>query len=165
MPDGMVEIRDARGATRRVRLISCAECEAELPDYIFGRYVPLDARMAGLCPQCQEDLTAATRDYRRIQVQRKRYDESDLPYQRRIRILALASPRWRDRAAIRAIYAEARRLTRETGIQYHVDHYYPLQGDLCCGLHVHQNLRIITAAENCSKHKRHPVDQSPALML
>jgi hypothetical protein len=75
-----------------------------------------------------------------------------------------ATPAWRDRDKIREIYKEAKRLTAETGIEHHVDHYYPVQGRLCCGLHVHQNLRVITASENCSKHAGHPMEDSPATL-
>lgn len=77
--------------------------------------------------------------------------------------LALASPKWRDRDKIRAIYQEARDLTQLTGVEFHVDHYYPLQGQLCCGLHVPENLRVIEARENLSKSADHPLEDSPAL--
>lgn len=68
-----------------------------------------------------------------------------------------ATPPWADEDAIKAIYAEARRLTVETGVQHHVDHTYPLQSDWVCGLHVETNLQILTASGNQSKsNRRHP---------
>jgi hypothetical protein len=71
----------------------------------------------------------------------------------------MATPKWADLSKIRAFYEEAQRLTIETGIKHSVDHIYPLRGKLCCGLHVHQNLRVIPLALNCSKQNTHPADE------
>ena len=56
--------------------------------------------------------------------------------------------------AIDAIYKERDRLTRETGIPYHVDHIYPVNHPRCCGLTVPWNLRVIPAVENIRKSNR-----------
>jgi 5-methylcytosine-specific restriction endonuclease McrA len=65
-----------------------------------------------------------------------------------------AMPAWADPGKIRAIYAEARRFTKETGIRHEVDHIHPLQGRTVSGLHVETNLQVITAGKNRRKSNR-----------
>lgn len=61
---------------------------------------------------------------------------------------------WADSKAIAAMYAEARRLTAETGIPHHVDHIVPLQGEFVSGLHVETNLRVIPGIDNIRKRNK-----------
>lgn len=77
---------------------------------------------------------------------------------RRVAAKLQATPRWASQEAIRAIYQEAIKLTRATGIPHEVDHIYPLQGKTVCGLHCETNLQILTEAENIRKHNRMPTD-------
>ena len=74
--------------------------------------------------------------------------------QRRVIHVKLATPGWCDRKEILKIYTECKRITQETGIIHHVDHEVPLRGEYVCGLHVHDNLRIITADENLRKKNK-----------
>jgi hypothetical protein len=67
-----------------------------------------------------------------------------------------ATPAWANQQKIAEIYAEARRLTKATGIRHEVDHIYPLQSDKVCGLHWEANLQIITEFENIQKLNRMP---------
>lgn len=69
-----------------------------------------------------------------------------------------ATPAWADLARIEIIYVLAQQLSIETGTKHSVDHIYPLQGKKVCGLHVHDNLRVIPLRENCSKQNREPTD-------
>ena len=64
------------------------------------------------------------------------------------------TPKWLTKehlAQIVAVYAEAQRLTAETGVKHHVDHVIPLMGKTVCGLHVPWNLRAIPQSENLKK--------------
>jgi hypothetical protein len=65
-----------------------------------------------------------------------------------------ATPLWADRAATRAVYTEARRRTRDTGIVHSVEHLVPLDGATVCGLHWHGNLDVRPLAENLAKGTR-----------
>lgn len=69
-------------------------------------------------------------------------------------MLRNALPPWACRKEIRAIYDEAKRLSRETGVEHHVDHDIPLAHPLVCGLHVPANLKVLTASENLAKQNR-----------
>lgn len=70
--------------------------------------------------------------------------------------VARATPIWANMDEIAAIYEEAARISDATGVQHDVDHYYPLLGRTCSGLHVANNLRIIPHDINLKKHNKMP---------
>lgn len=67
-----------------------------------------------------------------------------------------ATPAWANHDAIRQFYERAALLTVLTGIRHEVDHVFPLQGRLVCGLHCEANLQILTKTENLKKGNRMP---------
>jgi len=72
----------------------------------------------------------------------------------------LRTPAWLIATDIRAItdlYRFAAQRTVETGVQWHVDHIVPLQGQFVSGLHVPWNLQLLPAADNIAKHNRYAV--------
>ncbi|MDH4602416.1 MULTISPECIES: HNH endonuclease signature motif containing protein [Pseudomonas syringae group] len=74
--------------------------------------------------------------------------------ERRRTALRRATPLWADLAAIKAFYKDAKRLSIETGVLHEVDHIVPIQGEKVCGLHVENNLQILTKTDNVKKHSR-----------
>lgn len=66
----------------------------------------------------------------------------------RTRRLLHAQPAWADKGAITALYLEAQR----RGM--HVDHVVPLKGKTVCGLHVENNLQLLTPTENLRKRNK-----------
>jgi len=72
-----------------------------------------------------------------------------------------ATPRWLtaiQKAQIQEMYDVSIALNVQTGINYHVDHIHPLQGDGFTGLHVPWNLQVIPALENISKSNILPLE-------
>lgn len=69
-------------------------------------------------------------------------------YRRKVR---QATPPWADKVKIRAIYKEAKVMTRATGLVHSVDHIIPLRGEFVWGLHVETNLRVVLHEDNMKK--------------
>lgn len=151
------EIHDHMGRSRFLKMFKCIECDS----LVESGLIPAGKT----CFHCLAMAAKLRADAEREVYNSKRLLSNLLIQSRkRTATMILASPKWRDREKIKAIYDEAKRLTVETGVQYHVDHIYPLQGDFCCGLHVHHNLRVLTATENCSKNNGMSLHDSPALV-
>jgi hypothetical protein len=71
-------------------------------------------------------------------------------YEERVKI---ATPRWADLNAIQDIYLQAAEFRRH-GVNIHVDHIIPLRGKYVSGLHVENNLQLLSAKENYSKSNK-----------
>ena len=65
-----------------------------------------------------------------------------------------ARPIWADQFLIEEAYSLAQHRTSVTGIKWEVDHVLPIKGKDVCGLHVGENLQIITRSKNASKSNR-----------
>jgi hypothetical protein len=61
------------------------------------------------------------------------------------------TPPWADLKAIRKVYEDSHRVTKETGLEHHVDHIIPMRGKLVSGLHIAENLRVLPGPENLAK--------------
>ena len=72
-----------------------------------------------------------------------------------------AKPAWNNNLKMRVMYRTAAILSQLMKRQFHVDHIYPLRSKYMCGLHVHNNLQILPAAENINKSNRRWPGQLP----
>ena len=115
--------------------------------------------------QQQKQWREDNKEHERLQTKNwnKANPDKVAAYKARYRAAKLkATPKWltaKDHKDILAFYTRAQEMTRETGIQYHVDHIIPLQGkNGINGLHVAWNLQILIGAENLSKSNSFPDD-------
>lgn len=66
----------------------------------------------------------------------------------------MATPAWANNSKIKEIYKKAKDMEIRDGIKYHVDHIFPLQSPILCGLHCEDNLQILTEDENRRKYNK-----------
>ena len=101
----------------------------------------------------KETLKQKFKDYYKTQ------DKTKYAIKRALRRAALeqATPEWANLQYIEDLYAnaaEANELFKDIGIKFHVDHIVPLNSPVVCGLHVEDNLQILTAEENLAKSNK-----------
>lgn len=84
---------------------------------------------------------------------KKEYKHKMCAYASKRRAFLLgATPPWADKQKIESIYEEAAMLNKlHPEMKYEVDHIIPLKNNLVCGLHTHDNMQILPAAENRAK--------------
>lgn len=62
-----------------------------------------------------------------------------------------ATPQWANKFFMKEIYSLAKLRSKLFSIEFHVDHVIPLNGKDVCGLHVENNLQIISRKHNMIK--------------
>jgi hypothetical protein len=136
----------------------CRECMSEYRRQNKERQHMLQAEWARRNPEkrkaterkSRKKHSMARREYNRQYHQR--HPEKALAHCRKRQAAKLQrTPSWANEQLISAYYKEAKRLEELTGIQFHVDHIIPLQGEMVSGLHVETNLQLLPAHENIGK--------------
>lgn len=106
----------------------------------------------GWCVECASKVnnrwhTAHPGEYRRA------HPTQYATYKARRRA-AEKAPSWASDLCIAAVYSIAERLRQSTGVKFAVDHVIPLQGRRVSGLHVRDNLQILTSSDNSRKFNK-----------
>ena len=107
--------------------------------------------------KASEDLWKQTNPEKRKQSSNT-YRKKNLPYYASMRSsyryrIKQATPKWANMGDILAVYEEARYF------QLEVDHIIPIKHPLVCGLHVWENLQLLTRSENAKKSNKFCNDQ------
>lgn len=94
-------------------------------------------------------------------MERERYKTQDK--YRTLNVVKAAARRraicsWANFDKVAAIYAEARRLSKETGTEHVVDHIVPIKHKLVCGLTNEFNLQVIPDSENAKKRNKFSIE-------
>lgn len=140
----------------------CTKCNREVG--LSGFYKKKEAK-DGLHSHCKE----CRNKYRATRPRSSNYKQTNLEYyyrnkekwsaikaRRRAQKLN-ATPQWADKEKIDFIYHCRGVLNKLTKGDWEVDHVIPLQNDKVCGLHVHQNLRVIPKIDNRKKSNKFSV--------
>ena len=121
----------------------CGKCKQDLP--ITEYHKRNQRHLQSYCKQCK--LNSLPKD--RSSKWRTKHPALHNAQQAKRRAAKLhATPQWADFEAIKDVYMEAEYF------QMHVDHIIPLQGKDVCGLHVWENLQLLSEIENLKKGNR-----------
>ena len=140
----------------------CPECTETKPLSEFG----VCKQNNGVAPYCKPCTNAKSRAKYAANPERKaefvkRWKENNgavvsaiVKRHRASRVIN--TPSWADLSIMNEIYKDAKEF-RDGGLDVHVDHIVPLQGEKVCGLHVHNNLTVKLAQWNAAKGNRFSV--------
>lgn len=134
-----------RGSKERIASKECSTCKQILPRDSFSRHLHTSTGLTSQCKICSQKYAKDNKE--KGNAKTAKYKASKL---RR-------TPGWladSDFEEIRKIYLLCQCINKVSEEPYEVDHIIPLQGETVCGLHVPDNLQIISRFENRSKSNK-----------
>lgn len=111
---------------------NCTRCESYLPRLDFRFNKSNSDGLNPFCKYCHSDTTKSTQSFRQANYRASKIQRT---------------PSWANLDKISDIY-------KNCPEGYHVDHIYPLNGTIVCGLHVEDNLQYLLAIDNIKKGNR-----------
>lgn len=134
-----------------IRLQAVGDEQEIIEAYLSGMSVNQIEKKIGCTKRRASNVLKAANVPFRERTREKTLLSRSLACKRRAEAISRATPQWSDRSAIKRIYNECSQLTKSTGKKFHVDHVLPLRSDIVCGLHVPNNLEIISERKNIAK--------------
>ena len=128
----------------------CSKCKNILSKSLFCNSNSMRDGLDYMCKYCTKEYREDSKEKIKEYYQNNKADYFATTAKRRATKLQ-ATPNWADLEKIKEKY-------RTCPPGYHVDHEIPLQGKLVCGLHVHENLQHLTAAENLAKSNKFEIN-------
>lgn len=106
-----------------------------------------------VCKKCNKEYSKLNKEVINFNSSKRRSSKLNCDPTHKNKDKKWGDEEWREfnELVIKEIYLQCKDITSSTGILHHVDHVLPLQGKDICGLHVYNNLQVITAYENMSK--------------
>lgn len=140
----------------------------EVCSHMQRRLLPVERVNGRICSMCDkftrpEDIVGSSAICRSCNSERtSKYARENPAWKaftvaKRRAALKNAIPSWvtpAEQKKMRDLYKLAKSLSEETGTPHEVDHIYPLQSRIMCGLHVPENLQVVTRSHNRKKSNK-----------
>lgn len=105
------------------------------------------------------------KEYRQIsldKIKRMIENEDEIYFEkdyRKRKSISVATPAWVNKEEIRHIYKECVRLSEQMHMIFEVGHIIPIKGKRVCGLHIANNLEVVSPRQNQLKANKFNADK------